>query len=263
MLFSDLLRFRQEARESSVPEDIIRQLGIPMDEDVLEQFIIDHGTNEEFQQQFGNLDIHQIEWRLVPTAASDILSASIFEPFKDMVSSAADLTRVIPREGWDSVDLAPEAVEHWRDHGTWMRAPVTLRGNLVGRPEPLHLVEGHTRVGALRGLVESRVVATDSPHEIWIGEPSTERLDDGPWRDVLRREHVSFLDWLMRQIDTENDLSTVADRLISSRQISSTRRVHGDDLQAVLAFAQGDERLRPLQGTIRESEALWREFITP
>jgi hypothetical protein len=48
MLFRELIRFRRTAA-GSVPLGILQSLRLPMPEDVLEQFVADHGTNEYFQ----------------------------------------------------------------------------------------------------------------------------------------------------------------------------------------------------------------------
>ncbi len=139
---------------------------------------------------------------------------------------------------------------------------MTLRGDLAGSDQPIHLVEGHTRYGALRGLVEAGVVGEDSLHEVWIGEPALSPASDGPWREVLKREHVRFHDWLMDQIGSEGDLGRIADRLITVKHSSSSRRrVRGDDLAAVLAFAEGDAKLAPLQDVIRRVHGDWERFV--
>jgi hypothetical protein len=58
-----------------------------------------------------------------------------------------------------------------------MRPPVAVRGELVGSDRPIQL-EGHTRYGALRGLVESGILGEDTLHEIWIGVRAS-TTDDG------------------------------------------------------------------------------------
>jgi hypothetical protein len=50
-----------------------------------------------------------------------------------------------------------------------MRPPVFLEGHLVGRGPGLHLVEGHTRIGLLAGLVDAGILGPDSVHCAWVG----------------------------------------------------------------------------------------------
>src|ERR1700689_1853334 len=61
MRFKELLRFRRE-NGGDVPFKILRELQLPMPDDALEQFVADHGTNEDFQVQYGDLDLHTISW---------------------------------------------------------------------------------------------------------------------------------------------------------------------------------------------------------
>jgi hypothetical protein len=139
---------------------------------------------------------------------------------------------------------------------------VALRGDLIRSDRRIHLVEGHTRYGALRGLVETGVVSEDSLHAIWIGEPAPVPDDDGPWRDVLKREHMPFLEWLMRQLDGPKNLRIVASRLINAQYASmSPRRVRGEDLAAVLEFVEGDATLAPLLPVIHRAHREWARFI--
>ncbi len=127
MRLSGLLRFRQIEGGGSIPDDVLAQLDLPMPPDVLEQFISDHGTKEEFQLQYRHLDLHAVAWRLTPVTAREFLAASMFERFRDWTETVTGRTRVVPQEGWGDVLLPRGAAGHWQSHGTWLRPPVTLR----------------------------------------------------------------------------------------------------------------------------------------
>ena len=49
MLLRELLRSRRSRCGSDVPIEFLRELRLPLAEDVFEQFVADHGTKEEFQ----------------------------------------------------------------------------------------------------------------------------------------------------------------------------------------------------------------------
>jgi hypothetical protein len=262
MRFQELLRFRREKHSGAVPEEVVRQLQLPMPDDVLEQFILDHGVNGDFQEQYGKLDLHAIRWVLTPMMAREFLLASIFEQFQDWAMAVAERTRCVAGEGWDDVNLPATVKEHWKSHGTWMRSPIVLCGDVIKSKRPLHLVEGHTRLGALKGLVEAGVLAEESAHLVWLGHRCDPPVQDGPWREVLRREGVTFQDWLMRQFDRDQNLRTIAGRLVTVK-CSHPRKVRGDDLEAVLQFARGDEVLRPLEAVIRRAHKTWERFVSP
>jgi hypothetical protein len=169
MHYWEIMRFRRTS-VGTVPLEVLQALALPMPRDVLEQFVFDHGTKDEFQQQYGHLDLHALRWDLLSIRAEEILACSVYPDFSQWMKTVADRTRVVPGEGWNDVRLPPATLKHWQDHHTWVRAPVMLRGDLVGSDRKLHLVEGHTRVGALRGLVESGVLPPSCVHLVWVGE---------------------------------------------------------------------------------------------
>jgi hypothetical protein len=55
-----------------------------------------------------------------------------------------------------------------------MTPPVFLNHNVEIKllPSPkkeLHLVEGHTRLGMLKGLIEKGLLSENSIHKVWVG----------------------------------------------------------------------------------------------
>jgi hypothetical protein len=70
MRLREILRFRQTSA-GVVPIELLRALRLPMPDDVLEQFVFDHGTNGEFQERFGDLDLHAVRWQLLALSASE------------------------------------------------------------------------------------------------------------------------------------------------------------------------------------------------
>lgn len=261
MHLREILWFRRQ-RDDVVPMDVLRSLGLPTPDDVLEQFISDHGTKDEFQQQYGHLDLHAVRWQQLLLPASEILACSIYRLFAQHVATVSNQTRVVPEEGWADVCLPSKAAEHWQQHGTWMRSPVMVRGELVGSAKPLHLVEGHTRIGALRGLVDSGVLPMASDHRVWVGEAFQPEAPDERWREVLRTKRMPFLDWLMGRVGDDGEIGNIASRLIDVQHSSlSFVRIEGDDLDAVLSFARTDAVLKPLISTIVQAHAEWERFV--
>jgi transcriptional regulator GlxA family with amidase domain len=55
----------------------------------------------------------------------------------------------------------------WKKHSTWVAPSVFLQN--VGNLGPLHLVEGHTRLGTLRGTLEHGLISAESLHSAWVG----------------------------------------------------------------------------------------------
>jgi hypothetical protein len=168
--YSDLLRLEQD-RGGNIPMDTLRAaFGFAMPDDVLEQFCCDHASKDDFQQQYGHLDLRRLSWELREISAGELVQSTVFEGFKSWVSTVSARLQDFDNEGWSCIDLRPAVVEHWKAHRTWIRPPILLDGHLVGRGPGLHLVEGHTRLGVLAGAVKSGLVSADSIHRAWIGE---------------------------------------------------------------------------------------------
>jgi hypothetical protein len=262
MHFREIMRFRRTSA-GTVPLEVLQSLELPMPEDVLEQLVFDHGTNHVFQQQYGHLELHALHWECRPTPAEEILACSVYPQFAEWVETAAGRTRLVPREGWNDVILPPGAAKFWADHGTWMRAPIMFKGDLVVSDHPLHLVEGHTRLGALRGLVESGVLSGSSKHLIWIGKGCTGSVNDGAWRAVLLKERMPFLDWLMGRVGDEGVIGDIASRLIDAKYSSMSRiKISGDDLASALAYADTVPSLMHSKDTIRQVHSEWESLMS-
>ena len=137
-----------------------------------------------------------------------------------------------------------------------------MRGELVGSAASLHLVEGHTRTGALRGLVESGVLPPSSAHQVWVGEMGQPEAPEERWRELLRTERMPFLDWLTGRVGDDGEIAQIASRLIDVQYSSMSRaRIEGDDLDAVVTFARRDARLGPMIHTITVAHAEWERFV--
>ena len=261
MHLREIMRFRRTSA-GVVPMEVLESLGLPIPDDVLEQFVFDHGTKWEFQEQYGDLDLHAVRWQHLTFPASEILACSVYPNFLKRVTGVADWTRAVPERGWADVCILPKAAVYWQQYGTWMRSPIMMRGELVGSSATLHLVEGHTRTGALRGLVESGVLPQSSAHWVWVGEAVRPEVPDERWREVLRTERMPFLDWLIGRVGDDGEIGKVASRLIDVQYSSVSRvRIEGNDLDAVVTFARRDPKLGPMIDTITEAHAEWERFV--
>jgi hypothetical protein len=168
MLFSDLLKFEVEYGHR-IPLEDLEQFNLKVPQYVLEQFYSDHGSKYEFQDQYGHLDISSLKWVCKQLPASELISASIYSRFEDRVISVSNWVKNFEGESWNSIDTRKNVIEHWTKHKTWLRIPIFLDGNLLDKQKKIHLVEGHTRLGALRGLVKMSILPKNSLHKIWYG----------------------------------------------------------------------------------------------
>ncbi len=262
MRLQEVLRLRRN-NAGAVPLEVLQTLGLPMPDDVLEQFVCDHGTKDDFQHQYGDLDLHAVEWKLIELPTSELLTCSIFPSYIAWIETARNRTYAVQVNGWENVCLPPGAAEHWQRYGTWKRPPVTVRGELVGSNRPLHLVEGHTRIGALKGLVESGVLTASSLHAVWVGEGCQSKEQGSQWREVLRKERMPFLDWLMKQVGDEGHLGALASDLIDAKYASypKARLMPGDNLTTVLEFIKNDADAAMLEPVVLQAHAEWERLM--
>ncbi|MFG2260830.1 hypothetical protein [Streptomyces mirabilis] len=132
-------------------------------DDVLEQFLFDHGDNGAFVRDYDSIDLLEVKWQLETIPAADFIR---------MPTGASDAGCIeIYAENpvhWVKV-RRPEVGRHWEEHGTWLRPPILIARRLLDPSDSgLQVVEGRTRVGVLRGrLREGLHVA--SHHQAWVG----------------------------------------------------------------------------------------------
>lgn len=133
---------------------------------VVEQFLFDHGHKSEFIKQYGHLELNRIVWELRSVKASELVSASHYVGFTraEEVADHPHYTLGLYR----SPELLARRPNPWTD--TWAEPPLFVEGALRRPPQrQLHLVEGHTRLGVLEGLLRLGEVAADSVHPAYIG----------------------------------------------------------------------------------------------
>jgi hypothetical protein len=201
MTLRDLVLYERAGNGTSIAPGAARSLGLPMPEDVLEQFVIDHGLNPQFQRRYGDLDLRRVRWTKERLSVATIERCSY--NFEQRVESLRQRFR--EAASWEETGgLSSEAVHSWKQDGTWLRAPIFLF-DVLPSPDEHHLVEGHTRTGALLGLAENEhgLCALLGEHECWVGRPSDEPIAERE-RSGEAPRHVSFHHWLREQYGDED-----------------------------------------------------------
>lgn len=171
MFFRDILTLPHNRASNTLSLEVTLPLFPGTPADVVEQFYTDHGRNSRFQEAYGDLDLSALRWRRRSLAAKTIVACSVNEGFAAYVKRVGESIEVRPDGSWYSDrSTLPAAMAHWQRLRTWARLPIFIDGRLIGERSHLRLVEGHTRVGFLSGLVKQAVVAPASRHEIWFGD---------------------------------------------------------------------------------------------
>ncbi|MEO8313235.1 MAG: hypothetical protein ABI645_00440 [Pseudomonadota bacterium] len=164
--FRDLLDLPFDARSGSV--DVLALLAaLPVTpRSVIEQVFSDHGRKSEFQQRYGQLDLSKIDWVLAELTASGVAGATVDPGFASWTHNVERRLEGFSVDGWACIDVRPDIVAQWAAHKTWKTPPVLLDGFTFAG---LHLMEGHTRIGVLRGALSVAAIDAASVHAAWIG----------------------------------------------------------------------------------------------
>lgn len=141
----------------------VASLGWP--DDVLEQFVFDHGRKHGFQAAYGHLDLMKLTWSTRSFTAEELVGVRHGTYFDHVVETRRNPRHWIGNWHGSGVDLG------WDTIGTWRRLPVFIDGRCSVPPhDGLQVVEGHTRLGILQGLVHDGSLAPESVHTAWWGQ---------------------------------------------------------------------------------------------
>ena len=163
--FEELMSFSiNQAGKIDIDELILKLPSTPVD--VLEQFYQDHGRNEQFQEQYSELDIHNLKWESVSLTFDEISHTTIFSSFQRWVDSCYTKSRRVSTDlNWTLIGHTDQTVTNWKCNHTWNRSPIFLEFDCK-----LHLVEGHSRFGCLKGLVSEGLIPNNKTHKIWLAK---------------------------------------------------------------------------------------------
>lgn len=138
-------------------------------DDVVAQWLHEHAGNENFERDYGHINLSMLQWTIeviplstwleMPTGASD---GNCIEDY------AANPDHWV---GLRTSGVHAGVPQMWREHGTWKRRPLLIDRSLVtSRKAGLQLIEGRTRVGILRGFHRQQRYVAPS-HEAWVARP--------------------------------------------------------------------------------------------
>ncbi|MFG2058499.1 hypothetical protein ACGFI9_31190 [Micromonospora sp. NPDC048930] len=134
-------------------------------DDVVRQWLYDHGGHLEFLRDYEDLDLERIRWSLedvpvaelesIPTGASD-------QGFLEEVAAN--------HEYW--LSKRPQRIQDaWKIQGTWLIPPIMISRNLLHPSNRgLQVIEGRMRTGILQGRRSGGLHVADK-HPAWVGRP--------------------------------------------------------------------------------------------
>lgn len=169
MKFRDLLDLPYNEKNGIIELEAILEVLPNTPLEVVKQVYQDHGRNGEHQKEYGELDIGSLAWEKKRITAADIQPCFMLSRFSEWPYRVSQRLDQFEKMGWRCIDVRENVWRHWEEHQTWVMEPVFVHRGLVGTEEGMHLVEGHTRVGVLRGLLSRSLISASSFHGVWYG----------------------------------------------------------------------------------------------
>lgn len=148
--------------EAFTTNPLVAALGWP--DDVVEQWLWEHGRYDPFLSDYGHIDLSSIQWCDTAVSTAALLTVTTGASEHGLLEENARL-----HQHWVSV-REPTVAEAWETTGTWLRRPVLIdRGLIDASMSGLQVIEGRTRIGVLWGrATEGLKVASN--HAVWVGQ---------------------------------------------------------------------------------------------
>jgi hypothetical protein len=164
------MHIKYDERSNKIYIEELKKYLTNFPDEVLQDFLSDHGRKYDFQHQYGNIELNKINWEIVEISGETILHCRYYNDFKPWLDGRTDLIiNNWQKSEWECIDVRTDVVAHWQKHQTWKRRPIFLDGLFMQCDNEYYLVEGHTRIGVLRGLIKQRALSIQSKHTIWFG----------------------------------------------------------------------------------------------
>ncbi|MFC7869455.1 hypothetical protein ACFU5B_37375 [Streptomyces murinus] len=137
--------------------------GLLWPDDVLRDFLFEHGDYGPFVADYGHVDLSTITWTLETIPTADFHAMPTGESEAGLIEHFAQHP-----VHWVTV-RPPQMGQHWKDHGTWLRSPLLIDRRLLNPADSgLQVLEGRTRVGVLRGRLREQLYVAPE-HLAWVG----------------------------------------------------------------------------------------------
>ncbi|WP_157552775.1 hypothetical protein [Micromonospora sp. NRRL B-16802] len=141
--------------------------GLRWPDDVLEQWLYDHGDNNDFLQDYGTVDLSRLQWEVEAVSVEELARMPTGHSTGGYIDEIAENP-----DHWinnRSSGVHKGVALCWQTHGTWKRWPILLhRSVLNSSATGLQIVEGRTRVGILKGRYRKGDLVAKN-HLTWVG----------------------------------------------------------------------------------------------
>lgn len=169
MKFVDLLEFPYNKRNNIIELSAVIEALPRTPPEVATQFYCDHGRNAIFQRNYGAIDIGALSWERKNLSGADLQNCTVIPQYTDWVDSVKRRLDQFQDVQWRCIDSRSHVWQYWEKCQTWLTLPVFVLRTVIGSGAGLHLVEGHTRMGVLCGLLERSLIPSSKVHSFWLG----------------------------------------------------------------------------------------------
>jgi hypothetical protein len=136
-------------------------LGWP--DEVVRQWLYDHGQHLEFLRDYEYLDLEHIHWKLEDVPVAELESIPTGPSDQEFLEDVA-----ANHVYW--LSKRPQRIQDaWKFEGTWLVPPIVISRDLLHpSSRGLQVIEGRMRMGILQGRRSSGLHVADS-HSAWVG----------------------------------------------------------------------------------------------
>ncbi|MFY1573546.1 hypothetical protein ACN26Z_01465 [Verrucosispora sp. WMMD703] len=134
-------------------------------DEVVRQWLYDHGRHLEFLRDYEDLDLERIRWKLEDVPVTELESIPTGPSDQGFLEDvAADHVYWLSKR--------PQRIrDAWETEGTWLVPPIMISRDLLHpASRGLQVIEGRMRTGILQGRRSDGLHVGDR-HAAWVGRP--------------------------------------------------------------------------------------------
>ena len=171
MLFNELEGLPYDKNTDRINIESIVEILPKCPIEIINDIYADHGRKDAFQTQYGNIDISELHWEIIAIKGIDLIDFTLNKDFSQWVTTCENRLDKFADDEWGCISTIKNIQESWKTNKTWLRPPYFFDSNVLDLTQnKLHLVEGHTRLGILMGLINKKIVSPTMTHKVWLGK---------------------------------------------------------------------------------------------
>jgi hypothetical protein len=131
-------------------------------------FFIRTSIVNALKKEYLDIKFKNIKWKKENKTTKEIIDANFCLAYNDYYNGKVKLGEELDLNDNQSDLLSVENFMSWKNNETWIEPPFFLCNSKKGN-EKISLLEGYTRAGILKGLLNKGKISPDKIHEVYIG----------------------------------------------------------------------------------------------